>query len=390
MRGWASLFFSMWVTVVLLYHTTVITSDPLQLVLIGVVMEASTFLFEIPTGMVADTFGRRRSILIAFFLMGLAFIVEGAFTLFPTVLLAAFLWGLGFTFYSGANDAWIADEIGLERASQAYLRGTQLSLLTALIGIIIAVPMGSIQLNLPILISGGAQLLLAVFLMFFMTETGFKPAEWKRPVLKEILGTFNESLKLVQQRPALKSVLLIGITIGLSVGGFDRLYTPHFVQNFTLPLFETVVWFGIISAVQKILTIMAVEVARRRLEMTDHGQLVRVLSWMYTGTIVGNLVFALAADFPLALVFFLFSQTLREGSKPIFVAWINQHAESHVRATVISMYWQSNAMGQIVGAPIVGAIGTLTSLRAAIVVAALALSPALWLYQRSKPLETVT
>lgn len=385
MRGWAALFHSMWLTVVLLYHTTVITSDPLQLVLIGVVLEAATFLFEIPTGIVADTFGRKRSVIIAFTITGSAFMIEGALPFLPTVLLAAFLWGVGFTFYSGANDAWIADEVGLERANQAYLRGTQISLMLALLGTAIAVPLGSIQLNLPILVSGGAQLLLALFLALFMTEAGFQPGERQQPVLKETLATFQSSLQLIQQRPVLRSILLIGVTIGLSVGGFDRLYTPHLVQNFTLPLFETVVWFGLINATQKILTIMAVEVARRRLNMTDQAQMVRVLSWMYTGTIAGNLVFALSGNFPLALAFFLFSQTLREGSKPIFMAWINQHAETRVRATVISIYWQSNALGQIFGAPVIGAIGTLVSLRVALTAAALVLSPALGLFRRNTP-----
>ncbi len=387
MRGWASLFHNMWVTVVLLYHTTIVTDDPLQLVLIGVVMEATMFLFEIPTGIVADTFGRRRSIIIAFVITGVAFIIEGAFPFLPAVLLAAFLWGLGFTFYSGANDAWIADEVGLERAGQAYLRGTQISLFTALIGITIAVPLGSTHLGVPILISGVAQLVLAMFLMLVMTETGFQPTKRQRSFGTEIMGTFKASAQLVRQRPALSRILLIGVIIGLSVGGFDRLFTPHFVQNFTLPLVEPVVWFGFISASQKLLTIMAVELARRRLNILDEGQLIRILSGMYAGTIVGNVMFAISGQFPLALACFLFSQTLREGSKPIFVAWINQHAESQVRATVISMYWQSNALGQIVGAPIIGAIGTLTSLRVAITTAALALSPALWFFRQPDPSE---
>ena len=388
MRGWASLFSNMWLAIVLLYHTTIITSDPLQLVLIGVVMEGTTFILEIPTGIVADTFGRRRSIIIAFVFMGIAFLVEGAFPLLPTVLLAAFFWGLGFTFYSGANDAWITDEIGLERASVAYIRGTQISLVTALIGIIIAVPLGSIHLNLPILISGGALLMLAGFLALFMTETGFQPAARQHHIIKETLGTFKASIELVRQRPVLKSVLFIGVTIGLSVGGFDRLYTPHIVQNFTLPQFEPVVWFGIISAEQKLLTIITVEVAKRRVNMAEPERLVRALSWMYMGTIIGNLVFALSGQFSLALLFFLFSQSLREGSKPLFVVWVNQNAETSVRATVISMYWQSNALGQIVGAPIIGGIGTIFGLRIALTLATLALSPALKIFQRSSRSET--
>jgi hypothetical protein len=48
------------------------------------------------------------------------------------------------------------------------------------------------------------------------------------------------------------------------------------------------------------------------------------------------------------------------------------------------MYWQSNALGNIFGAPIIGLVGTLSSLRVALTAAALALSPALWFYRQSK------
>jgi uncharacterized protein (DUF2062 family) len=66
----------------------------------------------------------------------------------------------------------------------------------------------------------------------------------------------------------------------------------------------------------------------------------------------------------------------------MIVTWINQHASSEVRATAISMYWQTNALGQIFGAPIIGAIGSLTTLRTALITASLTLSPTLAVFHR--------
>ena len=97
-------------TMSMVYQVSVVGLNPLQLVLVGTVVEASYFLFEIPTGVVADVYSRRLSILIGLVLTGISFIVVGAIPHFDTILLAQVIWGMGATFLSGATQAWIADE----------------------------------------------------------------------------------------------------------------------------------------------------------------------------------------------------------------------------------------------------------------------------------------
>ena len=67
---------------------------------------------------------------------------------------------------------------------------------------------------------------------------------------------------------------------------------------------------------------------------------------------------------------------------PLETAWINQHIDSRVRATVLSTASQMDAFGQVIGGPISGAEGTLRSIRAALTTSALLLVPAIPLYQR--------
>jgi DHA3 family tetracycline resistance protein-like MFS transporter len=102
----------------ILYQVTVAGLAPLQLVLIGTTLEVCTFLFEVPTGIVADACSRRLSLITGYLLIGLGFLVEGFFPTFHAILLAQVIWGLGFTFISGARQAWITDEVGEERANQ--------------------------------------------------------------------------------------------------------------------------------------------------------------------------------------------------------------------------------------------------------------------------------
>src|SRR6266550_3703150 len=81
--------------------------SPLQLVLMGTAMEAAVFLFEVPTGVVADTYSRRLSLIIGFFGMGLAWMLVGVFSA-PWLVIALWaVWGLSYTFTSGAEQAWI-------------------------------------------------------------------------------------------------------------------------------------------------------------------------------------------------------------------------------------------------------------------------------------------
>ena len=58
---------------------TLVTDDPFQLTLIATAFRATTLLFEIPTGAVADVYSRRLSVLIGFVLTGLAALVQGGF-----------------------------------------------------------------------------------------------------------------------------------------------------------------------------------------------------------------------------------------------------------------------------------------------------------------------
>ena len=102
MEGGISFLFAMAFFITSIYRIQTVHLDPLQLVLVGTVLEATCFLFEVPTGVVADTFSRRMSVLIGLFLLGGGFLIEGSLPLFWAVLLAQVVMGIGYTFISGA------------------------------------------------------------------------------------------------------------------------------------------------------------------------------------------------------------------------------------------------------------------------------------------------
>jgi DHA3 family tetracycline resistance protein-like MFS transporter len=96
------------------------------------------------------------------------------------------------------------------------------------------------------------------------------------------------------------------------------------------------------------------------------------------------LAFALAGPFWLAVAAVWAYGLSRSVAAPVSATWLNQQiTDSRVRATVISLDGQSDAFGQILGGPGVGALGSLMSLRAALVAGAVLLVPAIGLYGRA-------
>ncbi len=381
--GGTSLFFALVFTVNLVYHVTTVGLNPLQLVLVGTLLEATALLFEVPTGVVADLYSRRLSVIIGTALVGVGFVIEGAYPSYANLMVAQVVWGIGATFISGAADAWIADEMGPEAAGRAYLRAAQIGQVTGLVGIGLSAVLGSFQIALPIVLGGGLFVLLAGFLALFMPEEGFRPAPPEaRRSWRGLTGTLREGGRLVRARPVLVIVLFISLLYGMFSEGVDRLWTAHILENFTLPplgALEPVVWFGIINAVGMALSIATTEVAQRRLDLGDQAVVTRALAALFALIMVGVVVFALAGSFALALAALWVSKALRATSGPILTAWTNRHVDSSVRATVLSMSAQVNAIGQIAGGPVVGWVGTAHSLRAALAAAGLALLPVPWL-----------
>lgn len=80
------------------YYVTTVGLDPLQLVLVGTVLEGTIILFEVPTGVVADVYSRRLSVILGRLLFGVAFVLEGSMPAFAAILVAEVIRGVGETF----------------------------------------------------------------------------------------------------------------------------------------------------------------------------------------------------------------------------------------------------------------------------------------------------
>ncbi len=373
----SSLLYSLAFTAMSLYEIRVAGLSPLQLVLVGTTLELTVLLCEVPTGIVADVYSRRLSIIIGSCLIGAGFLLEGLVPLFATILLAQVLWGLGYTFTSGATQAWLSDEIGEERANRAFLRANKFSLGGSLAGMLLAILVGSRQVNLPILASGGLFMLLAAVLSLAMPETGFHPAPLEqRSSFQQMLRTLRLGLRTVRQRPRLVTILGVGLFYGLYSEGFDRLWVKHLLSRFSLPaLFGSsdIAFFGLLRAASVLFSILATTLVERHLDTSRPSRIARLMIGITAGIAAFLVFFAWSPWLVLALGFYLLITALRNLVGPLTNAWVNQRLDSDVRATVLSMTGQVDAVGQIAGGPLIGLIASLFSVPAAITISGLLL-----------------
>lgn len=372
-------------TVNLLYQFEIAKLNPLQMVLVGTVLEGTCFLCQIPTGVLADLYSRRLSVVVGIVLIGLGFVLEGSLPNFWAIAGAMIFYGVGATFVSGAEEAWLADELGEEEAGRAFLRGSQVGQLGSILGAFLSVALASLRLNLPVVVGGVLIVLLGLFLSLVMPERGFKPAPRveRQSSWQGFVSTFRNGFRAAWTSPMLLLILGISLFYGLSSEGFDRLSQPHLQADFAIPVlgpFAPVVWFGVIAVASNLLVIGATELIRRFFKLDKQSVALRVLVGLNILGMAGILVFAFTGNFFLAIVAYWCAEIFRGVKAPIFTAWLMRNSQASVRATVISLDGQMDAIGQIAGGPPVGYLGTLFSLRIALAAVSAILAPVLLLY----------
>ncbi len=315
--------------------------------------------------------------------IGIGFILEGSIPHFPAILLAQALFGIGATFADGAEQAWITDEVGAEQVGSLFVRSSQIALLGGLVGAVLSIILASIKLNIPVIVGGAFYLVLAIFLLLFMPENGFLPTpKAERQSWHEIGTTFLTGTRVIQRNAILLIIMLVALFFGLSSEGFDRLSVAHFLTDFRFPTLwqlKPVVWFGLFSVISTLLSLLVSELVRRFVDMNRQALLITLLFISNACAIVCILAFALTNIFALAVTGYLFYGMFRQVNRPIYTTWLIQNIDAKARATLISFNGQMDALGQIAGGPPVGLIGSVFSLRAALVAVSIILSPILLL-----------
>ena len=377
-----------WV-VMSVYLVSELHLSPLQLVLMGTAMEAAVFLFEVPTGVVADTYSRRLSLVIGYLGMGVAWLAVGLVSA-PWLIIALWAtWGLAYTFTSGAEEAWIADEVGADKVGPIFLRAARWGQAGAVVGLLLQVAVGIQSLRAGVILGGVFTILCGIGCILFMPETGFRrrPRAERANAFAEMRTTAVTGARYAWAAPVIVLLAAADLFMGASSEAFDRLKEAHFLRDVGLPAvgsLDPVVWFGIFWLVGMLLNIAAIGGLIKRVESGGRQSIARHLFGFTALQLIAMLIFAMTGSTWLAIAGLLGVFFARNMAIPLYTTWLNEQiTDSSVRATVLSLTGQADAIGQAGGGPVLGAIGNVWGIRAALATGALAIGPALGLYARA-------
>ena len=367
------------------YRITEAGLNPLQLILVGTVLELTVLLADVPTGVLADVYSRRLSMIVGYVLVGIGYMLEGSLPIFASILLAQVVWGFGYTFVSGAFQAWLSDELRDDSKTAAvFVKATKYESFGALAGICLSAALATVYVGFSLIAGGVIFIGLGVFVAVSMSETGFTPkSNTERSTLNSMSNVLKTGLRAVSMSRVLMALIAIEVFFGMSSEPFDRLWAKHALEVFEFPSvigLDQIVWFGVVQAVAAISAIIAISTIER-LVPVDRPWAPRLALSVFNATMIGvTLTFALTGTFGIAIAMVIVVYVLHRVTWPFAAAWINRNCESEYRATVFSLHEQANSFGQVFFGPGMGLLATVRGLRTALVGVSILLVPPQLLY----------
>lgn len=321
--------------------------------LVNATFSAGQIVFEVPTGVVADTLGRRVS-----FLLGIGALMVATLGYVGSALLgwgmagfilASILLGFGFTCQTGAVDAWLVDALDSTGFSgsknRVFARSGMFNGISMLVGTLAGGFLGQLSLAVPYLVRTGLLLAAFVVTLTFMRDIGFQP----RPLKVARFG--EESRKVFQagvahgwRHPVIRPLLFVSLMNGLLMW-----YLFYASQPYALELLgnEQLVWVaGVITALFALSGVggnaLVGGISRTRLGSRPASVLVVStvgMALFAAGMGVTGLLAPAGghiAAFGVVVVLLAGYGTLSGIVGPVRQAYINEHIPSAQRATVLS------------------------------------------------------
>lgn len=333
---------------------------------------AGMVLFEIPTGVAADTLGRRISYLLSVSILAATTVLYVAaaeagagLVVFGVISVGM---GLGFTFYSGALEAWLVDglkALGHDHAlDSVFARGQQVSGVAMFVGTISGGFLGQLDLAVPFV--ARAALLAVVFVVAgrLMTEIGFTPrALHLRDVPEQMREQAAVGIAHGWRQPGLRLLMTSGAIRGVFIG-----WAFYAAQPYLLELLERdAVWVvGLVTAGVSLATIAGnqiVEIVSRRC-----GRRSTMLIGASAVSTLAAIAIGVTSSFVVAVTALLVVAGAMGVMMPVRQAYLHRVTPSEHRATVVSFDAMVSSVGGVGGQVGLGAVSDARSFSAGYVV----------------------
>jgi MFS family permease len=327
--------------------------DIFEVFIANAAFTAGMVIFEIPTGVVADTSGRRRSFLLSAVVLivgTLGYVsisaVGGGLILF---VVASVVLGLGFCFYSGAVEAWLVDALkatGYEgQLDGVFARGSMVSGAAMLVGSVGGGVLGSLDLAWPFLVR--ALLLAVVFLVGLLTmhDVGFAPRTTTLSAMPtEMRRVLDASLTFGWRSRSVRLLMIVSLFHGAFLMWGFYAWQPYFLEL----LSRDAVWVaGVVAALVALSTIAGNALVEFLTRFC--GRRTTLLIASSAVMVVGAVGVGLVDSFWPAVMLLLVATAAEGVGTPVQQAYLHQVVPASQRATVISSVSLVSSAGGIGG-----------------------------------------
>ena len=316
-----------------------------QVAVLAVAFEATIIVFELPTGVLADRFGRKASTLTGFALMAVSGLVFFHFKSFTGFLVAEVVFGLAETFISGALEALAVDSLPGDKKDSIlaalYARRTAVKNGALLIGMIAGGWLAGVML--PLLFLPVTFLALGGFVVaFFLSEPGIKPG---RLASDKKDGSL---LKTIFTSRAILALFVVGLLANVVYEPVDQFWQVLFAEIRGVD----VSLFGFITAVGLIAVVILAGPVRRMYNRPAFGLLSGFLIMagaLYLSTRDGQYP-AIAG----IVVYFILKELIR----PVLATQLNKRFDGSRRATYLSAFNLTCSVGEVAAGLLAGVLAS--------------------------------
>ena len=360
-----------WWTATAVYLVVVAELSASQLILIGVFQGVTVVIAEIPAGVVADAAGRRPALVLSHVVMGTGMAAAGLVTAYEPLVVANCLWGLGWALSSGADVAWITDELDdpgrIDRVLAAQARW---GLVGTMAGIVAAGALAAVTDLAVAMVVGGVGTVGLGAVVARWPETRPAPTDPGRPLAASLAASWailRRGARAARADRVILVLLVATFVVNGAAVGFGRLFAQRLVALGLPDEPDPVVWFAGITLVAAGLGALSLLVVERHIDGGGVARRLYVAACL--AAVVGLVGFAHAPGLAPAVAGSLlvsgFGFPMARVAETIVV---NRRTSSDVRATVHSFLSQGENLGEIVLglglALLAGAVSSATTLTA--------------------------
>jgi MFS family permease len=342
--------------------------DIFEVFIANAAFTAGMVLFEIPTGVLADTAGRRASFLLSTLVIAAGTLLYVALAAAEAGLvafcLASVLLGLGFTFYSGAVEAWLVDALkvsGYEAdLDHVFARGAMVSGAAMLVGAVGGGVLGSIDLAWPYVVRAVLLVLLFVLAFRSMHDIGFvhRPLV-ARELPAQMSRVAKESITYGWKRQSVRLLIITSIIQGSVLAWAFYAWQPYLLGL----LEDDAVWMaGVVAALIALSAIVGNSIVEFFTRFCGHRTTMLIAASGVMG--VGAIGVGVADEFWLALAALLTVTTALGVQGPVRQAYLHKSIPSEQRATVVSFDSMLGSAGGVGGQVGLGVVSRSVSISA--------------------------